>query len=161
MVVIQQLLMGTMLAFLLLVRLPPFSPTPFPARVLRRYEHHRPIMLTGRRLLESYLLLLLTSSSALHAKHDVEDIVSRTLNTYVLGEHVGPVWGLGRVLRWTPTVSAHKLRPDEDQKELLKSVGLYKVQGDAVAAVMGGIYQQFVRFFLAFPLCSLSSFILS
>lgn len=96
-------------------------------------------------MLESYLLLLLTSSPALHPKYDVEDIVSRTLNSYVLGEHIGSIWGIGRVLRWTPTVSASKLRPDEDQKELLKSVGLYKVQGDTVAAVMGGIYQQFVR----------------
>lgn len=82
----------------------------------------------------------------------MEDIVSRTLNSYVLGEHIGSIWGIGRVLRWTPTVSASKLRPDEDQKELLKSVGLYKVQGDTVAAVLGGIYQQFVRSLFIFHL---------
>lgn len=71
--------------------------------------------------------------------------MSRTLNSYVIGEHVGSVWGLGRMLRWTPTVAANKLRPDEDQRDLLKSVGLYKIQGEAVAAVIGGIYQHFVR----------------
>lgn len=102
----------------------------------------------GRRVLESYLLLFLTSSPALKPTHDMDAIISRTLNTYVLGEHIGSKWGLGRALRWTPTVPAHKLKPNEDQQALLRNVGLYKVQGDAVAAVMGGIFYQFVR-----PLC--------
>ena len=50
-------------------------------------------------------------------------------------------------MRWTPTIAADKLKPGEDNRELLKSVGLYKVQGDAVFAVMGGISYQFVRSF--------------
>lgn len=90
----------------------------------------------------------------------MDDTVSRTLNSYVLGEHVGSIWGIGRVLRWTPTVAAAKLRPDEDQKELLKSVGLYKVQGDTVAAVMGGIYQQFVRSTLSCVILAASNIVL-
>lgn len=74
-------------------------------------------------------------------------MVSRALNTYVLGEHVGPRWGLGRALRWTPTVSATKLKSVEDRNTMLRNVGLYKVQGDAVAAVIGGIFYQFVRIY--------------
>lgn len=105
---------------------------------------------SGRRVLEAYLLLLLSSSPALHPKHDLEDIVSRTLNSYTLGERVGSVWGLGRIMRWTPTIPAEKLKPGEDNRDLLKSVGLYKVQGDAVSAVMGGIFYQFVRRFFVF-----------
>jgi hypothetical protein len=47
-------------------------------------------------------------------------------------------------MRWTPTIPADKLKPGEDNREMLKSVGLYKVQGEAVSAVMGGIFYQFV-----------------
>lgn len=104
----------------------------------------------GRRILEAYLLLLLNSSPALHPKHDLDDIVTRTLNSYTLGEYVGSAWGLGRMMRWTPTIPADKLKPGEDNRELLKSVGLYKVQGDAVSAVMGGIFYQFVSRFFVF-----------
>lgn len=97
-------------------------------------------------MLESYLLLLLASSPHLKPSHDLQDIVSRVLNTYILGEHVGSKWGLGRVMRWTPTVPASMLSDEgrADKTKLLKDVGLYKVQGDAVTAVMGGIFQQFV-----------------
>jgi hypothetical protein len=105
---------------------------------------------SGRRILEAYLLLLLSSSPALHPRHDLDDIVARTLNSYTLGERVGSVWGLGRVMRWTPTIPADKLKPGEDNRDLLKSVGLYKVQGDAVSAVMGGIFYQFVHRFFVF-----------
>ncbi|KAF5343507.1 hypothetical protein D9756_011601 [Leucocoprinus leucothites] len=72
-----------------------------------------------------------------------------TLHTYTVGHHVGSKWGLGRVMRWVPTVSKEKLDgplisdAPVGKDELLKSVGLYKVQGDAVAAVMGAIYEQF------------------
>ena len=112
---------------------------------------------SGRRILEAYLHLLLSSSSALHPKHDLGDIVARTLNSYTLGERVGSVWGLGRVMRWTPTIAADKLKSGEDNRELLKSVGLYKVQGDAVFAVMGGISYQFVRRFLCLSSLACSS----
>jgi hypothetical protein len=105
------------------------------------------LFLSGRRVLEGYLLLLLSSSPALYLKHDLHDMVQRTLNTYTLGQHVGSAWGLGRVMRWTPTIAADKLKAGHDNRELLKSVGLYKVQGEAVSAVMGGIFYQFVRQF--------------
>ncbi|KAJ7669016.1 hypothetical protein B0H17DRAFT_1087126 [Mycena rosella] len=73
------------------------------------------------------------------------EIVSRVLNTYFLGEHIGTKWGLGRVMRWTPTIAAAMLKDEAraDKAKLLKDAGLYKVQGDAVAAVIGGIFQQF------------------
>ncbi|KAF5349111.1 hypothetical protein D9756_009452 [Leucocoprinus leucothites] len=103
----------------------------------------------SRRVLESYLLLYLTSSKVLKPTHDFHFISMWTLHTYTVGHHVGSKWGLGRVMRWVPTVSKEKLDgplisdAPVGKDELLKSVGLYKVQGDAVAAVMGAIYEQF------------------
>jgi hypothetical protein len=76
----------------------------------------------------------------------LEDIAYRTLHTYALGEHVGSKWGLGRSLQWVPAIAREareqvKAQPDSPD---LRKVGLYKVQGDAVTAVMGGIFFQFV-----------------
>ncbi|KAF9240462.1 hypothetical protein BU15DRAFT_87667 [Melanogaster broomeanus] len=68
--------------------------------------------------------------------HDYDLVVSRALNTYLLGEHIAPRWSLGRVLRWVPTVSQDTLRVNQ-------SVGLYKIMGEAVQAVVGGVYHQF------------------
>ncbi|KAJ7637047.1 ribonuclease-III-like-domain-containing protein [Roridomyces roridus] len=133
-----------------------FSPLKFPlelaARVLTHashpaayHGHNAQFSFIGRRVLESYLLLLLSSSPQLKPSHDLQEIVSRVLNTYFLGQHVGSKWGLGRVMRWTPTIAASMLLDESraDKTKLLKDVGLYKVQGDAVTAVMGGIFQQF------------------
>jgi len=131
-----------------------FSPLQFPPELARRilthgshpaaiHGHNAGLTFMGRRVLEAYLLLFLNSSSALTPRHDLEHIVSCTLNTYKLGEHVAPVWGLGRVLRWTPTIPAAKLEDPEHDQVMLRSVGLYKVQGDAVSAVMGGIFDRF------------------
>jgi len=100
--------------------------------------------LKGRRVLESYLLLMLNSSRAVKPTHDMNAIVQRTLNSYVVGRHVGSKWGLGRKLQWTPTVSKDLLKRGQDQTQMLRHVGLYKVQGDAVGAVIGGIFHQFV-----------------
>jgi len=105
------------------------------------YGHNAGLSFMGRRVISAYLYLLLASSPNLKPSDDIEAIVSRTLNTYVLGEHLGSRWGLGRVMRWTPTLKAERVK-DADVA-LLKGAGLYKVQGDAVAAVMGGIFEQF------------------
>lgn len=142
--VIQPPLMGITQASVSWVRL---HPRPLPISC-RTYYYSNP----GRRVLESYLLLMLTSSRALKPTHDMDIIVQRTLNSYVVGQHVGSKWGIGRKLRWTPTVAKDKLRPGHDQTQLLRSVGLYKIQGDAVSAIMGGIFHQFVRLFLAYPI---------
>ncbi|KAK7034660.1 hypothetical protein VNI00_012302 [Paramarasmius palmivorus] len=107
------------------------------------YGHNAGLGFLGRRVLNSYLLLLLSSSQNLRATDDLDEIVSRALNTYVLGEYVGSEWGLGRIMKWTPTVKAETLQSAGDKTPLLKSVGLYKVQGDTVSAVVGGIYHQF------------------
>lgn len=133
-----------------------FPPLKFPlelsARVLTHashpaafHGHNAQFAFIGRRVLESYLLLLLASSPNLKPSHDLQDIVSRVLNTYFLGEHIGSKWGLGRVMRWTPTVAASMLLDEAraDKTKLLKDVGLYKVQGDAATAVVGAIFQQF------------------
>jgi hypothetical protein len=66
------------------------------------------------------------------------------------------------VLRWQPTISPRtkfnydaKSREDVDPELLLalrahpqviKSVGLYKVMGEAVQAIVGGAYHQFVSY---------------
>ncbi|KAF8327095.1 ribonuclease-III-like-domain-containing protein [Amanita rubescens] len=106
--------------------------------------HNARFEFIGRRVIESYLLLFLNSSSALKATHDLDAILNRTINTYILGEHVGSSWGLGRALRWTPAVPASQVSlTTHDSRKLLRGVGFYKVQGDTVAAVIGGIYHQF------------------
>lgn len=88
--------------------------------------------------------MLFLHSCSLQPSHDLEDIASRALNSYVLGEHIGSQWGLGRILRWTPTVSRDNLDKVSSNPTVLRSAGLYKVQGDTVAAVLGGIFYQFV-----------------
>ncbi|KAF7323848.1 RNase III domain-containing protein [Mycena kentingensis (nom. inval.)] len=135
-----------------------FSPLKFPpelsARILTHashpaafHGHNAQFAFIGRRVLESYLLLLLTSSPNLKPTHDLQEIVSRVLNTYFLGEHIGSKWGMGRIMRWTPTVPASVLTPEgiesADKSKLVRDIGLFKVQGDAVTAVIGGIFQQF------------------
>ncbi|KAM6492137.1 hypothetical protein JOM56_011861 [Amanita muscaria] len=131
-----------------------FPPLQFPPDLARRVlthgshpsavnGHNAGLRFIGRRVIESYLLLFLQSSTALKATHDLDAILDRTINTYLLGEHVGSSWGLGRALRWTPAVPASQLSSTPDSEKLLRGVGFYKVQGDAVAAVMGGIYYQF------------------
>ncbi|KAF8638980.1 hypothetical protein AX17_001812 [Amanita inopinata Kibby_2008] len=131
-----------------------FPPLQFPPDLARRilthgshpsaiHGHNAGLRFIGRRVIESYLLLFLNSSSALKPTHDLDAILARTANTYTLGEHVGSSWGLGRALRWSPAVPASHCSSTPDAEKLLRGVGLYKVQGDAVAAVMGGIYYQF------------------
>ncbi|KAJ3553023.1 hypothetical protein NM688_g3839 [Phlebia brevispora] len=123
-----------------------FSPLQFPpelaARILThtsyrdwRVANNARLSFVGRRVLSSYLLLFLTSSSALDATHDLQQLAERTLEPHLLGEYVAPPWDLGRVMRWTPVQSAV---PGDNT-----SIGLYKIQGTTVEAVMGGIYHQF------------------
>ena len=75
---------------------------------------------------------------------DVEEIKSRTLRTELIGEYVGPEWGVGRVIRWTPSASKNELADMDNRVDVRQKVGLYKVQGEAVEAIIGGIYFQFV-----------------
>jgi hypothetical protein len=48
-------------------------------------------------------------------------------------------------MRWTPSLPAVSLKSNKDQTRQLKSVGLYKVQGEAVNAIVGATFQHFVR----------------
>ncbi|KAG1832034.1 hypothetical protein EV424DRAFT_1525462 [Suillus variegatus] len=127
------------------------------------HGHNGRLSFVGRRVLESYYMLFLHSVARNQNQHDYEYLSSRALNTYLLGEHVAPRWSLGRVLRWTPTVSqdvllAHKNVKKSSAKQpadvelenaltrnpgIVRSVGLYKVMGEAVQSVMGGVYHQF------------------
>jgi hypothetical protein len=95
-------------------------------------------------VLSAYLQLFLHSSSALDPSDDVEAIMESTLNTDFLGEHVGSEWGVGRVIRWTPSAPADRLADMDKKVDVRRQVGLYKVQGEAVQAIIGGIYFQFV-----------------
>ncbi|KAL4241665.1 hypothetical protein ABKN59_000843 [Abortiporus biennis] len=115
-----------------------FSPLQFPQELATRIlthashrdahiSHNARLSFIGRRVLNSYLLLMLHSS----------------------GEFVAPKWDLGRVMRWTPVnidprvASAATGELDHLDPKLSWSIGLYKVQGTAVEAVIGGIYHQF------------------
>ena len=95
-------------------------------------------------MLSAYLQLFLHSSSVLQPSEDVEAIMKATLDTNYLGEHVGPEWGVGRVIRWMPSAPADKRADMHELADVRRQVGLYKVQGEAVEAIIGGIYFQFV-----------------
>lgn len=110
----------------------------------------------GRRVLQSYLLMFIHSSPSLPPNEDYERILEYTLNTYALGEHVAPKWELGKVLKWKPMNVGNMskpLGPDVEVPSLLanvrgenaRSVGMYKVHGSTVEAVVGGVFHQFVR----------------
>jgi len=111
--------------------------------------------------------MFLHSSSASDPKHDYDMIIARTLNTYGLGQFVAPKWYLGRVLRWQPTIdprakfnyevknrgngSGVDVDPElavalRAHPNVARGVGLYKVMGEAVQAIVGGAYHQFVSF---------------
>ncbi|KAL4068523.1 hypothetical protein V8B97DRAFT_1873065 [Scleroderma yunnanense] len=137
------------------------APLRFPPELERRilthsshkdaiHGHNGRLSFVGRRVLESYYLLFIHGAAK---SHDYDALVSRALNTSVLGEHVAPQWSLGRVLRWAPPISRDTIQghhPDSDLTDALaanpgivRSVGLYKVMGEAVQAVVGGVYHQF------------------
>ena len=120
------------------------------------------------------MISFLALSPAADPSHDFEEITARVLNTYAVGQHVTPGFQLSRVLRWQPAVNPSIItRPDVQPKYdlipekgtekdaeltlalqahpmLLKSVGLYKVMGEAVQAIVGGTYHQFVSTSYAF-----------
>ena len=86
---------------------------------------------------------------------DVADVSYRTLFTNLLGEYVGTAWDLSKVMLWTPAVPGYKgkgvdrrLAPGDITAPA--RTGLYKVQGVAVEAIMGGIFHQYVRTALTF-----------
>ncbi|PPQ72688.1 hypothetical protein CVT25_012289 [Psilocybe cyanescens] len=131
-----------------------FSPLQFPpelaqrvlthnSHALARRGHNAGLSFIGRRVLSTYLLLFLQSSPNLSPSHDTEEIVSNTLHTNLLGEHVGHEWGVGQVLIWQPAASSTALDGARVDLKVLRAAGLYKVQGEAVQAMIGAIYQQY------------------
>lgn len=144
-----------------------FSPLQFPPELARRilthgshpeavHGHNGRLAFIGRRVLESYYLLFVHDSAKASADYNYDALAERALNSYVLGEHVAPQWSLGKVLRWVPTIprnameAAQEHLPDAELTRALsanpgivRSVGLYKVMGEAVQAVVGGVYHQF------------------
>lgn len=122
----------------------------------------------GRRVLQSYLLMFIHSSPALRPDHDYEKFILHALNTYTLGELVAPKWELGKVTKWKPMNVGNLSRPlgpDDDapspfadvKADNARSIGMYKVHGTTVEAVVGGVFHQFVRvsssIWTIFPSC--------
>jgi hypothetical protein len=93
-------------------------------------------------------MMFLHSCPNVKATHDYEAITEKALNTYVLGEFVGSKWGLPSVMKWRPVVHGDTMDPQDVVKlgrDASWSVGLYKVSGTTVEAVVGGVFHQFVR----------------
>jgi hypothetical protein len=99
--------------------------------------HNARLSFIGRRVAQAYLHLFLDNSIHIH-NHDSSAVAARTLHPHVLGEHVASVWNIQHALRWTPA------QPPSNPI-LIHSVGLYKVHGEAVQAVLGAVFYQFVR----------------
>ncbi|TFY69764.1 hypothetical protein EVJ58_g255 [Rhodofomes roseus] len=126
-----------------------FEPLKFPAELADRalthashpdakIRHNARLSFMGRRVMQFYLFALLDSSPSVRQDHDFEHIAERTLNTYILGEHVAPAWSLGEALKWNPPTTSM-----DTSGASLRGVGLYKVLGGAVEAIVGGVNHQF------------------
>ena len=85
--------------------------------------------------------MFLHSCPNVNSGADYAKITSNALNTYTLGEHVGREWGIGKVLRWKSMVDPQMIVKGADSGY----VGLHKVLGTTVEAIVGGVYHQFVR----------------
>ncbi|KAI0687775.1 ribonuclease-III-like-domain-containing protein [Cytidiella melzeri] len=134
-----------------------FSPLQFPpalaARILTHQSHKHAIISSntrlsfiGRRVLNSYLMMFLHSNPDMTAGFDYEQVAEKTLNTYLLGEFVGPKWGIPSVMKWRPVSLDEKIDPRNALRlgrDVSRSIGLYKVAGTAVEAVVGGVFHQF------------------
>ncbi|KAH9931590.1 ribonuclease-III-like-domain-containing protein [Fomitopsis serialis] len=103
-----------------------------------RIRHNARLTFMGRRVMQFYLYALLDSSPSLRQDHDFEHMVERALNTYILGEHVGAAWSLGKALKWSPPSNSM-----DTSEASVRSVGLHKVLGGAVEAIVGGVNHQF------------------
>lgn len=92
--------------------------------------------------------MFLHSCPNVNSGADYANITSNTLNTYTLGEHVGREWGIGKVLKWKATVNSQVVAEGVGNRY----IGLHKVLGTTVEAIVGGVYHQFVRVpFLQLP----------
>lgn len=110
-----------------------------------REGHNRRLAFVGRRSLKLFTTLFLHSRLQAAQKGDATHVyvskllespsaVDSILSTHRLGDKVGRDLGLEKVMRWTPAVSDGQLGPRE--------IGLFKVRGVAVEALIGAIYHQ-------------------
>jgi dsRNA-specific ribonuclease len=86
--------------------------------------------------------MFLHSCPNVNSGADYEKITSNALNTYTLGEYVGREWGIAKVLKWRSMADPQTVAKGVDNSHL----GLHKVLGTTVEAIVGGVYHQFVRF---------------
>jgi len=101
--------------------------------------HNARFAFTGRRILEAYFLMFLHSCSNVNSGANYANITSNALNTYTLGEQVGGKWGIGKVLKWKSMVDPQMAAKGVDNRH----IGLHKVLGTTVEAIVGGVYHQF------------------
>jgi len=115
---------------------------------------HANVSRIGRRVMHAYLRLFVlsacapspdsTATEALRSPFslpfdDMDEWCDQFLHTYRLGEHVGGVWRIEDVMKWTPAI----VQPTFEPSALLRSSGLFKVRGATVEAIIGGIYHQY------------------
>ncbi|KAJ3510106.1 hypothetical protein NLJ89_g4869 [Agrocybe chaxingu] len=129
-----------------------FHPLKFPPELVQRIlthsshvqgrnGHNGAFSFLGRRVMSAYFQLFLHKSPSLKPSDDLEDLVSRALHTNLVGQHIGDTWGVGRELVWEPNAPSSRL--DKNAAAALRAAGLYKVQGEAVQAMIGAIYHQY------------------
>ncbi|KAF9515720.1 hypothetical protein BS47DRAFT_1293473 [Hydnum rufescens UP504] len=134
-----------------------FPPLEFPPDVAQRilthsswragaqtYGHNTRLGFIGRRVMQSYLMLFLQSRLKTRGAEpkqvtdviDFEELAEKILDTHVLGTIVGEPWQLEDIMRWTDAKN-----PNDSTGSL--SVGMRKVRGATVEAIIGGIFHQF------------------
>ncbi|KAH9925018.1 uncharacterized protein BXZ73DRAFT_91179 [Epithele typhae] len=117
-------------------------------------RHNGRLNFVGRRVLQAYLLMFMDSAPSRQPNHNFAEIMENALNSYALGEHVAPHWDVGKVLKWRPMNVGNLSKPLGPGAEVpapfadlrnvnARGVGMYKVYGATVEAVMGGVFHQF------------------
>jgi len=126
--------------------------------------HNSRLIFLGRRVMNAYMNMFLLSRSSDSTpssqksrkskaklapafgelEFNLTAVIERLMDTYTLGEHVGPAWGLERVMRWTPALPMSEAPTSSSPPALaLRSSGLYKVRGACVEAAIGGVFHQY------------------
>lgn len=97
-------------------------------------QHNTKLSLIGRRVLRLYLAVFLHAhnSTPKSADSSMNDLLERLAHTHTLGRYVAPRWNLERNMHWRQMVG-----PDG------RPTGLEKISGQAVEAILGGLYRQY------------------
>lgn len=96
--------------------------------------HNTKLSLIGRRVLRLYLAVFLHAHNSTKTLGDapLNDLLERLAHTHTLGRYVAPRWNLERNMAWREMIG-----PDG------RPTGLEKISGQAVEAILGGLYRQY------------------